>query len=160
MLMKYSTSIRLFVLSIILLFIPNLILADILITKLDDVSFSTNANVGRDVIITERLCIASNPVSVYGLTALGSGDNGEFAISNGPYKIEYKMSYRDRRSGGGFTDLYPGIPVSGFLSRPLRNNRACAGNAGRLRIVIEKEALNRAVAGLYRGVIQLSVVPE
>lgn len=134
--------------------------ADILITKLDDVSVSTNANVGRDVIVTERLCIASNPVSVYGLTALGSGNNGEFVISNGPYDITYKMSYRDRRSSASFTELSPGVPVSGFLARPLRNNRNCSGNAGRLRIVLEKEAINRAVAGIYRGVIQLTVVPE
>ncbi len=160
MLMKYSTLIKLFALNTTLLLVSNIVFADILITKLDDVSFATNANVGRDVVITERLCIASNPVSVYGLTALGSGDNGEFSISNGPYKIEYKISYRDRRSGGGFTDLFPGIPVSGFLARPLRNNRTCPGNAGRLRIIIEKESLNKAVAGLYRGVIQLSVVPE
>tara|TARA_R110002049_G_scaffold13509_3_gene58845 strand:- start:197031 stop:197474 length:444 start_codon:yes stop_codon:yes gene_type:complete len=144
------------------LFVLNssVVFPDILISKLDDVSLSTNANVGRDLIITEQLCIASNPVSVYGITALGSGDNGEFVITNGPYEMEYKMSYRDRRSRGGFTDLTPGVPVSGFLARPLRNNRACQGNAGRLRIIIEKNSLNRAVAGLYRGVIQLSVVPE
>ncbi|MFK7793768.1 MAG: hypothetical protein AB8B89_00325 [Gammaproteobacteria bacterium] len=157
--MRHPFFIKFVVLSLLLLK-SSVVLSDILITKLDDVSFSTNANVGRDVVITERLCIASNPISVYGLTALGSGDNGEFIISSGPYDIEYKMSYRDRRTGGSFTDLQPGIPVSGFLSRPLRNNRACQGNAGRLRIIIEKNSLNSAVAGLYRGVIQLSVVPE
>lgn len=157
--MKHLSIIRLAALSLLLLK-SSAVFSDILITKLDDIGFSTNANVGRDVIITEQLCIASNPVSVYGLTALGSGDNGEFTISNGPYDIKYKMSYRDRRAGGGFTNLQPGIPVSGFLSRPLRNNRACQGNAGRLRIIIEKNSLNGAVAGLYRGVIQLSVVPE
>ena len=134
--------------------------ADILITKLDDVQVSTHANLARDLVINERLCVASNPVGVYGLIALGSGNNGEFTINNGPYNIDYTVLYRDRRSGGGFVELQPGVPVGGFLTRPLRNSRNCRGNAGRLRIVINKETLNSAVAGRYQGVLQLSVIPE
>ena len=134
--------------------------ADILITKLDDVQVATQANLARDLVINERLCVASNPVGVYGLIALGSGDNGEFTINNGPYHIDYAVLYRDRRSGGGFVELRPGVPVGGFLTRPLRNSRNCQGNAGRLRIIINKETLNSAVAGRYQGVIQLSVIPE
>jgi len=134
--------------------------ADILITKLDDIEVSTQANLARDLVINERLCVASNPVGVYSLIALGDGDNGEFTINNGPYRIDYDVLYRDRRSGGGFTELQAGVPVSGFLTRPLRNARNCQGNAGRLRIIIKKETLNSAVAGRYQGIIQLSVIPE
>ena len=90
--MRHISIIKRILLSSLLL-ISNTVLSDILITKLDDVNFSTNSNVGRDVVITERLCVASDPVGVYGLTALGSGNNGEFTIANGPFEIEYKMSY-------------------------------------------------------------------
>lgn len=134
--------------------------ADILITKLDDVIISTPANLARDLIVTERLCVASDPVGVYGIIALGSGNNGSFAITNGPYEINYKVSYRDRRSSNRFIQLEPNVPVSGFLTRPLRNSRNCQGNAGRLRIIISKEELNRAVGGRYQGVVQLTVIPE
>ena len=134
--------------------------ADILITKLDDVQVSTQANLARDLVINERLCVASNPVGVYGLIALGDGANGEFTINNGPYSMDYDVLYRDRRSGGGFIELQAGVPVSGFLSRPLRNSNNCQGNAGRLRIVIKKETLNSAAAGRYLGIIQLTVIPE
>lgn len=134
--------------------------ADILITKLDDIQVSTQANLARDLIINERLCVASNPVGLYGLIALGDGENGEFTIGNGPYIIDYDVLYRDRRSSGGFVALQAGVPISGFLTRPLGNANNCRGNAGRLRIIIKKETLNSAVAGRYQGIIQLSVVPE
>ncbi len=133
--------------------------ADILISKLDDVSIST-ANTGRDTIITERFCVASDPVGPYGLIVYGSGDNGAFTIDSGPFQVEYEVSYRDRVSGAGFIEILSGVPVSGFLTRPLRNNQRCAGNAGRLRLIIRKNSISSAAAGLYRGTIQLSVIPE
>jgi hypothetical protein len=133
--------------------------ADILISKLNDVSIST-ANTGRDTIISERFCIASDPVGPYGLIAFGSGDNGAFTIDNGPFQIEYEVSYRDRVSSTGFVEIISGVPVGGFLTRPLRNNQRCPGNAGHLRIIIRKNSINSAAAGLYRGAIQLSVIPE
>ncbi len=134
--------------------------ADILITKLDDVTVSTPANLARDLVVTERLCVASDPVGVYGIVALGSGNNGAFTLNSGPYRLDYSASYRDRRSSNRFVELAPGVPVSGFLTRPLRNSRNCQGNAGRLRIIIKKEDLNQATAGRYQGVMQLSVIPE
>ena len=140
--------------------LANSLYADILITKLDDIEVSTQANLARDLVVNERLCIASNPVGTYGIIALGSGESGAFTIDSGPYSLEYTVLYRDRRSGGQFIQLSPGVPVSGFLTRPLRNSGNCRGNAGRLRIIIKKETLNQAVAGRYQGLIQLSVVPE
>ena len=136
-----------------------IVYADILITKLDDVTLST-ANTGRDTVITERFCVASDPVGPYGLIVFGSGDNGAFTIDNGPFQIGYEVAYQDRVTRTGFIEILPGIPVDGFLTRPLRNNQRCTGNAGRLRIIIRKNSINSAAAGLYRGTIQLSVIPE
>lgn len=134
--------------------------AQILITNLDDVDISTSANLARDLRITERLCVASSPVSTYSLAAQGSGDNGEFVIRNGPFSINYELSYRGRLTGGSFRTLLPGTPLAGFLTRPLRNDNRCPGNAGRLRITIARADLNSAVAGIYRGFLQLTVIPE
>ena len=135
--------------------------ADILITKLNDIDISVSGNgFSRDVVVTERFCVASDPVGLYSLVAYGSGDNGEFSLANGPYSIAYQISYRDRRSNSGFIELLPGIATGGFLTRPLRGNQNCPGNPGRLRVTILRSALNSAVAGGYSGTLQLSVVPE
>lgn len=137
----------------------NAAFADILITKLDDISLST-ANTGRDTVLTERFCVASDPVAPYGLIVLGSGANGAFTIENGPFQIEYEVAYRDRGSGPGFIEILPGVPVNGFQSRPLRGNQRCPGNAGRMRVIIRKDQINSAVSGLYQGSVQLTVIPE
>lgn len=134
--------------------------AEILITNLDDIEVSTSAILSRDLVITEPVCIASNPVTTYALTAFGSGEGGQFSIQNGPFSIQYNLSFRDRRSGSGFSELTPGIPLSGFLTRPLGNSQNCRGNAGRVRITIPKAILNSAVAGSYQGSLSLVVSPE
>ena len=146
--------------SVVHLFYANAAFAEILITNLDSIEVSTSAILARDLVVTERICIASNPVTTYALTAVGSGENGQFSIQNGPFNMAFTLSYRDRRSGPGFRDLTSGIALSGFLTRPLGNNQNCRGNAGRLRITISKEALNSAVAGSYRGSLSLVVSPE
>lgn len=134
--------------------------AEILISNLDNIEVSTSAILSRDLVITERVCIASNPVTTYALIAFGSGEGGLFSIQNGPFSIQYSLSYRDRRSGPGFRELSPSVPLSGFLTRPLGNNQNCRGNAGRVRITISKTSLNSAVAGIYQGSISLVVSPE
>ena len=135
--------------------------ADILITKLNDIDISVSGNsFSRDLVVTERFCVASDPVGLYSLVAFGSGDNGEFSINNGPYKINYQITYRDRRSNSGFIELLPGVATGGFLTRPLRGNQNCRGNPGRLRVTILRSSLNSAAAGSYTGSLQLSVVPE
>ena len=134
--------------------------ADILIAKLDDIEITTTPSRGNDLRVTERLCVASNPVGPYSLLAVGNGVDGSFTIRNGPHAIAYALQLRDRRSGGGFRDLMPNIPLDGLLSRRLRNNQACPGNAARLRMIIRKEALGGALSGQYQGLIQLTVIPE
>ena len=134
--------------------------AEILITKLDDINISTSSNLARDLVMTERLCVASNPVGPYGLAVLGSGNNGEFVIENGPYSIRFEVSFRDRVARGGFREVNPGTPLTGLLTRQLRNGNRCPGNASRLRITIPRDVLNSATAGVYQGFLQLTVIPE
>ena len=135
-------------------------IADILIAKLDDIEVTTSPGRANDLRVTERLCVASNPVGPYSLEAIGSGTNGSFAILNGPQVIAYELLLRDRRSGGGFRAISPNVPLTGLLTRRLRNNQACPGNAARLRMIIRKEILNGAVSGAYQGSLQLTVIPE
>ncbi len=134
--------------------------SDILVAKLDDITVATNPSRGNDLRVTERLCVASNPVGPYSLSAIGSGPDGGFSIQNGPYSIAYELFLRDRRSGGGFRALAPNIPLTGLLTRRLRNNQGCPGNAARLRMIIRKETLSGAAAGIYQGSLQLTVIPE
>ena len=145
---------------LILALIAQTAIADILVAKLDDIEITTAPSRGNDLRVTERLCVASNPVGPYSLLAVGSGVDGSFTIRNGPHVIAYALRLRDRRSGGGFRDLMPNIPLDGLLSRRLRNNQACPGNAARLRMIIRKEALSGALSGQYQGLIQLTVIPE
>lgn len=134
--------------------------SDILVAKLDDISVVTNPSRANDLRVTERLCVASDPVGPYSLSATGSGLDGGFSIQNGPYNIGYELFLRDRRSGGGFRALVPNVPLTGLLTRRLRNNQGCPGNAARLRMIIRKETLSGAAAGIYRGSLQLTVIPE
>ena len=134
--------------------------ADILVAKLDDIEIETAPSRGNDLRVTERLCVASDPVGPYSLLVIGDGIDGSFTLRNGPHVIAYGLQLRDRRSGGGFRDITPNVPLDGLLSRQLRNNQSCPGNAARLRMIIRKEALGGALSGTYQGLIQLTVVPE
>lgn len=146
--------------ALMLLLTAPVVFADILVAKLDDIEISTTPGRANDLRVTERLCVASNPVGPYSLLVVGNGINGNFTLQNGPHLIAYELQLRDRRSGGGFRDIMPNIPLDGLLSRRLRNNQTCPGNAARLRMIIRKEALSGALSGIYQGLIQLTVVPE
>ena len=143
-----------------LLMLPSYGSADILITKLDDIVIAANPGRANDLRVTERLCVASNPVGPYSLVAIGSGLDGAFSLQNGPHVMRYELSLRDRRSGGGFRALMPTVPLTGLLTRRLRNNLRCPGNAARLRFIIRKSELTGAVSGAYQGSLQLTVIPE
>lgn len=134
--------------------------ADILISKLDDITISASAGQANDIVVTNRFCVASDPVGPYSLEALGSGVNNAFAIQNGPYDILFEVLLRDQRTGGGFRPLVAGVPLTGLLTRPLRRGRRCPGNTARLRIIIRSASLQSAASGFYRGSLQLTVIPE
>ena len=134
--------------------------SDILVAKLDDITVATNPSRANDLRVTERLCVASNPVGTFSISAIGSGADGNFSIQNGPYEIVYELLIRSRGSGGGFNAMAPNIPTTGLLSQPLRANQRCPGNATRIRMIIRKENLSGAAAGIYQGSLQLTVIPE
>ena len=140
--------------------LANLASADILIAKLDDIVIATSPGRTNDLRVVERLCVASNPVGPFSLQVIGSGIDGAFALQNGPIELPYELSLRDRRSGGGFRELQPNVPLEGLLARRLRNNQGCRGNPTRLRLIMRKEILNGAVSGSYQGSLQLTVIPE
>ena len=150
---------RTILLALLLTFPVRFTNADILITKLDDISVSISPTRARDMRVTERLCVAGNPVTPYSLEAIGSGPNGEFVIANGPFEISYELFLRDR-PGSGFRSLLPATPLTGLMSRRLRANGRCPGNAARLRMIIRVASFQGAVTGNYRGSLQLTVIPE
>ena len=146
--------------AVTLLFVSSATHADILIAKLDDITLVTNPTRTNDLRYTERLCVASDPVGPYSLQATGSGPGGEYILQNGPDSIAFILSLRDQRSGREYRTMTPGVPLTGLLTRPLRNNQNCPGNAARLRLIIRKEVLSGSVPGTYQGSLQLTVIPE
>lgn len=157
---KYKLICSTFKCALAMLMVASTANADILVAKLDDIEIATTPGRATDLRVTERLCVASNPVGPYSLLVIGNGVDGSFTLQNGPHIIVYALQLRDRQSDGGFRDIMPNIPLDGLLSRPLRNNQTCPGNAARLRMTIRKEALSGALSGKYQGQIQLTVVPE
>ncbi len=142
------------------LFVINDATADILITKLDDVDAMATPGRANDLTLTERLCIGSNPAGPFSLRATGSGIGGRFTIENGPYAIPFATYIQDRVSGGSFMSINPGIPVTGLRARSLNPNNRCRGNPTQVRIVFSNLSFSGAPAGIYRGTLQLSVIPE
>ena len=158
--LKVYINFLLYVICFVSTSIVNLTSADILVNKLDDIEASVTPGRQNNLVIRERLCIGSSPPGPFSLIVIGSGANGDFTIQSGPHSIPYLVSIRDRITGGGFRPITPGIPLTGLQSRALNPNNRCRGNASILRVIFNSSAFVSAPAGIYRGTIQISVIPE
>lgn len=144
----------------LLLLISSSVYADILTNKFDDVESSVTPGQVNDLIMTERICVGSSPSGPFSLIALGSGDAGEFVISNAANQIPFELHINDRFSRLRFTQVQPGRALSGLQSRSINNAGRCRGNSTGLRVIITSESLKRAVSGIYQGSLQVMVIPE
>ena len=138
----------------------SIVSADILVGKLSDIEANVTPGRVNDVTAIERFCVASNPTGPYSLLAIGTGNNGDFSIQNGVAFIDFEVAVRDRRSSRAFREITSGEPLSGLQSSRLANNRVCTGNAVSIRVIIASESLQQAPVGVYRGSLQLTVIPE
>ncbi len=145
---------------LLLLFLNNSLYADILTNKFDDIETSVTPGQVNDLVMTERICVGSNPSGPFSLMAFGSGDGGEFVISNGPINIPYDLFINDRFSRLRFTQVQPGRALSGLQSRSINNAGRCRGNSTGLRVIISSDSLKSAVSGTYQGSLQVMVIPE
>jgi len=134
--------------------------ADILVGKLNDINASVTPGRINDLTVIERFCVASSPNGPYLLLAIGTGNNGEFSIQNEVSSINFDVTVRDRRTSRAFREMTSGVPLSGLQSRRLANNRVCTGNAVSIRVIIASESIQQAPVGIYRGSLQLTVIPE
>lgn len=144
----------------LLLLISSGVYADILTNKFDDVESSVTPGQVNDLIMTERICVGSNPSGPFSLIALGSGNAGEFVISNATNQIPFDLYINDRFSRLRYTQVQPGRALSGLQSRRINNAGRCRGNSTGLRVIITSDSLKRAISGTYQGSLQVMVIPE
>ena len=153
-----TTSLSFFL--ILLLIIGSSADADILTNKFDDIESSVTPGQVNDLVMTERICVGSNPSGPFSLIALGSGDAGAFVITNATHQIPYDLYINDRFSRLRYTQVRPGRALSGLQSRSINNAGRCRGNSTGLRVIISSDTLKSAVSGTYQGNLQVMVIPE
>lgn len=140
--------------------IINIACADALINKLDDIEAHVTPGRLSDLQMTEHLCVGINPSGPLSLLLLGSGSKGAFSIQNGPDSIPYSVSISGRVSNGRFRSVISGVPLTGLQSRVLSPSNRCRGNTTILRVIFKSNAFSSAHAGIYRGSLQITVIPE
>ena len=145
---------------LLLLLVSNSTSADILTNKFDDIESTVTPGQVNDLVMTERICVGSSPSGPFSLIALGSGDGGNFVISNTTNHIPFELYINDRFSRLRYTQVQPGRALSGLQSRRINNAGRCRGNSTGLRVIISSESLKSAVSGTYQGSLQVMVIPE
>lgn len=130
--------------------------ATIIVNQLDDVPMGTWSGLG-DMVQTMSHC--SGPSSSrYRVTATGSGTGGAFTLSSGTSTLAYKVEYAGRT--GGFTQLSPGIALTGLNGDTQAQCVGLSRQSERVRITILAATLAAAPAGSYSGTLTLTVAPE
>jgi hypothetical protein len=127
--------------------------ATVTISELTDFNFGeVPANVKR-LRAREDFCVDLEPRGVFNLQGLGDDSDGGFVLINGAGdKIRYEVQVRNRT-------LAPGELMTGLKGKPRKNNGRC-GSTHRMDIEINKQDLESAPGGAYRGQLRLIVIPE
>ena len=83
-------------------------------------------------------------------------------LLSGPGSLPFQVAYSD--DGGGWSQMSPGIPLSGQRGAPNQNQfeRCLAGQRSpqRVRVRVLAQDMGTAVAGSYDGSLILLVTPE
>lgn len=136
---------------------------------LDDFDFGVWPNAGL-LTANDNICIGLTDTANYGLTASGDGTTGNpdaFTLSNGSAQIAYRVFYADSTNAGQGVEMTAGALLSGqkasaVFRRIYNVNNPCAPNSenGNLRIQIDEAELLAAAAGVFTGVLTLTLSPE
>ena len=105
---------------------------------------------------------AARPGGRFAIQARGLGTGGAFVLLSGPGSLPFQVAYSD--DGGGWSQMSPGIPLSGQRGAPNQNQfeRCLAGQRSpqRVRVRVLAQDMGTAVAGSYDGSLILLVTPE
>lgn len=126
------------------------------ISNLQDISGAFNGV--DDIFGTSPACVYRNATGIYSIKGLGSGQNGQFMVSDGANQVPFSVTYDD---GTGAQELLPGTDLKGRTGAD-RFSTTCAntGNNGAIAIGISATDLARVPAGNYVGTLALIVCPE
>jgi hypothetical protein len=134
--------------------------AQVLITGLSDLHFGSWPGVG-DLEGSVDHCVLAPGGGRFAIEATGDGSGGAFVLQNGPGTLPFRVDYDD---GGGWSQLDPGVPLTGQRGAPnlVQLLRCVLGNREpeRVRVRILAQDLGAAVAGSYAGSLALLITPE
>jgi hypothetical protein len=134
--------------------------AQVWISGLSDLQLGTWSGFG-DVEGAVDHCVLGPEGGRYAVEGTGIGSGGAFVLQNGPGTLPFQVDYDD---GSGWSQLDPGVPLTGQRGAPNQNQfqRCLNGQQPpqRVRVRILAQDLSAAVAGSYGGSLTLLITPE
>jgi hypothetical protein len=107
-------------------------------------------------------CVRGPQGGRFAIQATGVGSGGAFVLLSGPGNLPFQVAYSD--DGGGWSQMNPGIPLTGQRGAPNQNQfeRCLAGQRSpqRVRVRVLAQDIGTALAGSYDGSLILLVTPE
>ena len=143
-----------------LIFAPE-VAAQVQISGLSDLQLGTWSGSG-DLEGVGDHCVLGPRGGRYAIEATGVGSAGGFAPVVMSASLVLPYDYSD--DGGGWSQMSPGVPLTGQRGAPNENQfeRCLAGQRSpqRVRVRVLAQDLGTAVAGSYDGSLTLLVTPE
>jgi len=129
-------------------------LADVQVTKIDDLSFGSWGGTG-DMEQSDLVCIYNTVDANYKISATSPG--GVFRMINGANNLNFEVRFQG--SSGGFVQLTHGTPSS-FTAANTSSATCSGGTNATLKVTVTESALSAAKAGNYAGSLSLLLEPN
>lgn len=130
------------------------------LSSLQDVQFGPLGS-GGDALSAQSVCAySSTNTSSYTVTALGSGNAGEFELSSLLSTLPYEVLWSDQPNMASGSTLQPGVASPAFYSSAT-HQRCVNGPSSSATIIlrISEEDAGSAAAGTYSGALTLILAP-
>lgn len=132
--------------------------AQMLLTRLSDMTFGALPTTGADQTQSESVCATSGVVGgYYSVTATGSGSGGAFALANGSAALPYDVQWSSTPGQSSGTALTAGSPLSGQTTALLNCTLTLTAS---LIVVIRGVQIVKATAGSYSGTLTITISPN
>ena len=135
-------------------FSPSSVMADVQITKLDNLDFGTWGGSG-DLDQTDQICIYNTVDANYKVSA--STPAGAFRLNDGGNVLPYEVRFQG--SSGGFVQLNYNSPTA-FTAANTSSANCGGGTNATLKVTVTESALSSATPGNYSGTVSLLLEPN
>ena len=133
------------------------------INNLSDVAFGTIFNSTIDRSISQSICVYVRPdISLYDVTATGSGAGGAFTLSSGGNTLAYEVQWAASAGQTTGTALNAGLPLSNQANASTHNgcNGSGPSTTASLITIVRATEIGLASSGSYSGTLTLLVAPS